>query len=103
MTEVKGFLAILSAAVFCPCHLPLLAALFAGTVVGTAIIENSGILLAVLGVFFLGALFLGVRWITRGDPSACATCEPGGLGPRAEERARDDSRANRSEPVEVRG
>ena len=103
MTEVKGFLAVLSAAVFCPCHLPLLGALFAGTAVGSAIIENSGILVAVLGVYFVGALFLGVRWLTRGDPSACATCEPGELGPRADERARDDSRANWSEPVEVRG
>ena len=102
MTEVKGFLAVLSAAVFCPCHLPLFAALFAGTAVGSAIIENSGILLAALGVYFLGALLLGVRWLTRGDPSACAPCEPLGLAHRADGQVRDESRADRTKPVEVR-
>lgn len=75
MTEVRGFLAIVSAVVFCPCHLPILAAAVAGTALGTAITDNYDLLLLATALYFTIALFVGVRWMTQ-TGSACESCEP---------------------------
>ena len=74
MTEVKGFFAIVSALVFCPCHLPILAAAVAGTALGTAITDNYDLLLLAAALYFIVALLVGVRWMTRPE-LACESCE----------------------------
>lgn len=80
MSSAKGYLTIASALVLCPCHLPILAAVLAGTALGGAITENFGLLFPLTAVYFIGALFLGVRWLTRQETSdempACGPCEP---------------------------
>ncbi len=74
MTSVKGYLAILSALVFCPCHLLILAAVLAGTSLGSLISEHYGLLFPLTALYFIGALFVGVRWMTRSEGEACGTC-----------------------------
>lgn len=82
---MKGYAAIISALVFCPCHLPILAAVFAGTALGTMITENFGLLFPLMAVYFMGALALGVRWLTQRETPACcgesapASSRAGGL------------------------
>jgi hypothetical protein len=76
---VTGFLA-------CPCYLivtlPLLAALFAGTALGTFLTQQTGLLYTLTSIYFVGALALGAwlwfgqaRMHTHGAP-ACPTCLP---------------------------
>ena len=55
---VTGFLA-------CPCHLPLLALLLGGTFLGVFLREHLGLLLLASGLYFVGALFFGLRMIQR--------------------------------------
>lgn len=75
MAGAKGFLAIVSAVALCPCHLPLLGAVFAGTALGATISENYNLLVLVLGAYFVAAVFLGVRWLTRDEAPVCEPCE----------------------------
>lgn len=77
MASVKGYLAIISALIFCPCHLPIYAAVFAGTALGASITDHVGLLFPLMAAYFIGALVFGIRWMTRNDERAgCATCEP---------------------------
>jgi len=72
---VKGYLLVVTAVALCPCHLPLLGAIFAGTALGAGITDNYGVLYPLLGLYFVGALFFGIRWMTRGDTPSCVSCE----------------------------
>lgn len=58
---VTGFLT-------CPCHLPLvlpaLAAGLAGTALGTFISQNTGLLIALATVYFIGVVVYFHRWNT---------------------------------------
>jgi cytochrome c biogenesis protein CcdA len=58
---VTGFLT-------CPCHLPfvlpVLAGLLAGTAVGGFIAENTGLLIALATVYFIGVVVYFLRWNT---------------------------------------
>ncbi len=76
---VTGFLA-------CPCHLiitlPLLISLLAGTVLGSFLSSNTGLVYTGAGIYFVAALALGY-WFLFGPkrPSstmdaACPTCVP---------------------------
>jgi mercuric ion transport protein len=76
MSSVKGYLLVFSALVFCPCHLPILAAVLAGTALGASIIDYQGLLFPLMALYFIGALFTGLRWMTREDPTECPSCEP---------------------------
>ena len=54
----------------CPCHLPLFAAVFAGSAIGSAITEYYALLFWGAALYFTVALFAGVRWLTHaGDQS----------------------------------
>ena len=75
MASVKGYFAIVSALVLCPCHLPILAAVLAGTAFGAAISEHFSVIFPLTAIYFVGALFLGVRWMTRSEELACTSCE----------------------------
>lgn len=49
----------------CPCHLPLLAAVLAGTALGGVLTEHMGIALAVLAVLFVASAWSAVRLFSR--------------------------------------
>lgn len=51
----------------CPCHLPLLAVVLAGTALGGFLTEHMGIALAVLAVLFIASAWSAVRLFSR-DP-----------------------------------
>jgi mercuric ion transport protein len=78
MSSVKGYLSIISALVLCPCHLPIYGAVLAGSTVGAAITDHYGLLFPLMAIYFAGALFIGVRWMTRSDPATCDRCEAQG-------------------------
>ncbi len=64
---LKGYLMLGVAFLTCPCHLPVLLVLLAGTGVGAYLKENlllAGI--AVTGVF-VTSLLLGLQWIGSGN------------------------------------
>ncbi len=64
---VKGYLMLGLAFVTCPCHLPVVLVLLAGTGMGAYVKENlvlSGI--ALTGVFLV-SLLLGLRWMGSGQ------------------------------------
>lgn len=60
----KGYALLLSAVIACPCHLPLIAALLAGTALGGFLTAHLGLVLVALVTYFVLALVLGMRWIT---------------------------------------
>lgn len=60
----KGF--FLGLALFtCPCHLPLLIPLLAGTALGTFFAHNLVITAVGLGLIFATSLFLGLRGLKK--------------------------------------
>ena len=71
MESVKGYLAIVSGLVLCPCHIPLAAAALAGTAVGSLIADFYGVLVPASALYFAGAIFLGVRWMTHSPTVSC--------------------------------
>jgi hypothetical protein len=73
MTGLKGYLVLLSAVALCPCHLPLFAALLAGTAAGALIAEQQDLLIPMMGAYFVVGLFVGIRWMTQ--PEKAPTCD----------------------------
>lgn len=59
--SLKGYLLLGSALVTCPCHLPLIATLLAGTALGGFLREHAALLVLALGAYFVLALLLGLR------------------------------------------
>ncbi|KAA3644019.1 MAG: hypothetical protein DWQ07_18055 [Chloroflexi bacterium] len=95
--QAKGWVAVVTGFIACPCHLPftlpLALTLTAGTALGAWIASNTFLIGAVLTVYFLGALGIGWYWLTKEDQpvqknvtqgkknvvvltsSACSSCE----------------------------
>ena len=94
--QAKGWVAVLTGFIACPCHLPftlpLALTLTAGTALGAWIASNTFLIGVVLTVYFLGALGVGWYWLTKEDShalevtqgekkvvvltsSACSSCE----------------------------
>ncbi len=71
MKEAAGKLMLGVAFFTCPCHLPIYAALFAGTAMGSFFTENLGLALVLLTASFVLSLMSGLRMVrarnTRGD------------------------------------
>jgi mercuric ion transport protein len=76
MQTVKHGLAVLLALVTCPCHLPLLLALPAGTGAGVALAAHTGLVAGALTPIFMAALAFLVL-ANRGVPTAMAEALPG--------------------------
>lgn len=74
-TKVRGYFFIVTGFLACPCHLPLtlplLLALAAGTAVGAFLANNAWVVVEISAVYFVGALFLGLRYLGKSEP----TCE----------------------------
>lgn len=55
------------AVVTCPCHLPLLVAVLAGTTLGAALGEHWGLTLGVLSVLFVVSAWTAIRLFGRAE------------------------------------
>jgi mercuric ion transport protein len=60
----KGRLLLVSGFLTCPCHLPLLAAILAGTALGGWLSEYFPVLLPLTGLYFIVALIVGLRLLS---------------------------------------
>ena len=55
-----------TAALTCPCHIPIYLVLFGGTALGGYLSENMGLAIAALSAYFFFALFVGLRMVKAG-------------------------------------
>ncbi|MBI2902808.1 MAG: mercury resistance protein [Candidatus Methylomirabilis oxyfera] len=62
---IKGYSLLIMAALTCPCHLPVLLALTAGTVLGSALSRHLWLAGLLLTICFVGALYLGLKQINK--------------------------------------
>lgn len=65
--SLKGYLLLGLAFVTCPCHLPLLLAVLAGTGLAGALSQYFGVVFLVLTVIFVASLIFGLRAMMKGD------------------------------------
>ncbi len=63
----KGYFLLALAFITCPCHLPLLLAVLAGTGLAGALSQYFGIVFLVLTVIFIASLALGLKAIKGSD------------------------------------
>lgn len=79
--QVKGWVAVITAFVACPCHLPitlpLILSLTAGTGLGAWIANNRDLFVALLTVYFLAGLGLGFYWFNKEEKSAARPSKAG--------------------------
>ena len=61
----RGYLLLITAAVTCPCHLPILLALTAGTALGSALSRHLWLAGLLLTICFVGALYFGLKRINQ--------------------------------------
>jgi mercuric ion transport protein len=59
--SLKAYLLLAVAALTCPCHLPLLLAILAGTALAGALREHFVVAFVVLAIVFIVSLFFGLR------------------------------------------
>lgn len=80
--SLKGWVLLVTGFLTCPCHLPLLAAIFAGTALGGFLWEYLPVLLPVTGLYFIVALIVGLKLLApaRAKGSADATADAPGDG-----------------------
>ncbi len=64
--SLKGYLLLGLAVVTCPCHLPILLAVLAGTGLAGALSQYFGLAFVTLTVVFVASLFLGLRALKGG-------------------------------------
>lgn len=83
--RVKGLLLLGLALLTCPCHLPLLLLVLAGTGLGALLAAHLGLAVAVLTVVFLAALGLGHHLLTAEErtPPDGDCCAPAAARPRS--------------------
>ncbi len=65
--SLKGYFLLGLAFVTCPCHLPLLLVVLAGTGLASTLSQYFGLTFLVLSAIFVGSLFLGLRALKGGD------------------------------------
>ncbi len=61
--SLKGYLLLSTAALTCPCHLPILIALTAGTALGSFLSGHLWLIGLLLTLYFAIALYLGLKWL----------------------------------------
>lgn len=74
--SLKGYLLLGLAVVTCPCHLPILLVVLAGTGLAGALSQHFGLIFLVLTAVFAASLFLGLRTIKRGERQTNDTRRP---------------------------
>jgi len=79
--QVKGWAAVVTAFIACPCHLPItlpiILSLTAGTALGAWIADNRDLLVALLTLYFLGGLALGFYWLNKEEKPAARPSRAG--------------------------
>ncbi|MDP9350877.1 MAG: mercury resistance protein [Chloroflexota bacterium] len=69
MKKIGGYLLAATGLLACPCHLPLtlsvVAAVAGGTSLGAFLLDSTWLLAGVLGAYFVVAVPLGLRLVTR--------------------------------------
>ncbi|MFQ5893528.1 MAG: mercury resistance protein [Nitrospinota bacterium] len=65
--SLKGYLLLGLAVVTCPCHLPILLVVLAGTGLAGALSQYFGLAFLALSVIFAASLFLGLRALKGGE------------------------------------
>ena len=65
--SLKGYLLLGLAFLTCPCHLPLLLVVLAGTGLAGALSQHFGVAFLVFSVIFVASLFLGLRALKSGE------------------------------------
>ena len=99
MQTLKAYLLLGSAVVACPCHLPILLVLLAGTGLGGFLSQNLGLVAVGLAGYFILALVLGVRLLgAAGARPASALRARRGNGATACQACDDLSLLGRREP-----
>lgn len=63
--SLKGYILLISGFIICPCHIPILLAIAGGTAFGAFISKNLTLILGVSTVYFILALIIGFRMISR--------------------------------------
>jgi mercuric ion transport protein len=81
--SLKGWVLLVTGFLTCPCHLPLFAAIFAGTALGGFLSEYFAFILPVTVLYFIVALIVGLKLLApaRAKPSADATSTAMGAAP----------------------
>lgn len=65
--SLKGYLLLGLAFLTCPCHLPILLAVLAGTGLAGVLSQYVGVTVLVLSVIFVASLVLGLRALRRSE------------------------------------
>ncbi len=60
---LAGKILLGTAALACPCHIPIYLVLFGGTALGGYLSENMGLAIAGLSAYFFFALLVGLRMV----------------------------------------
>ena len=63
--SLKGYLLLISGFIICPCHIPILLGIVGGTTFGAFISKNLTLILGLSAVYFILALIIGFRMISR--------------------------------------
>jgi hypothetical protein len=75
--RVRGYLAAGLALIACPCHLlvtlPLILSLTSGTATGVFLKQNTGVIVVVSIIAFIGGLVLAMRWLGNGVSEGAAS------------------------------
>lgn len=81
--RIGGYVLVVTGFLACPCHLvitmPIALALLSGTVIGAFLTENLAVVFVLSGVYFVGALVIGLRMVrvaTGASSEACDACLP---------------------------
>ncbi|MBI4673822.1 MAG: hypothetical protein HY741_19420 [Chloroflexi bacterium] len=68
---MRGYFFVVTGFFACPCHLPLtlplLLAVTAGTALGAFLANNISLIVVVSTIYFIGALWLGWRYVTQDE------------------------------------
>jgi len=78
--SLKGWVLLGTGFLTCPCHLAVLAAIFAGTAVGGYLREYFGLILPLTGLYFIVALIVGIKLLTPAKARQGAETIPGASG-----------------------
>ena len=65
--SLKGYFLLGLAFVTCPCHLPILLVVLAGTGLAGALSQYFGVVFLALSVVFIASLALGLKALKRGE------------------------------------
>lgn len=65
--SLKGYLLLGLAVVTCPCHLPILLAVLAGTGLAGALSQYFGVTFLILGAIFVVSLVFGLKALTKSE------------------------------------